>query len=123
VNVKKKNKQEFAKEYFLFRKLCHLLVIFHPKKKRRMNSNETHQTCHLMDSTQCFFWGNFIKFLSEKYDFNLYKRFFMKTIDPNSPDLKEKKFQIIRFFNHKLQQIVKNIQGFWFFFSTFISSL
>ncbi len=41
---------------------------FIQKKKRLMNSNGKHKTCHLMNSTlQYSFWRNFIKFWSNKW--------------------------------------------------------
>jgi hypothetical protein len=43
------------------------------------------------------FWRNFAKFRPGKYDFDLYKEFFMKKTGPNLPDFEEKKFQIARF--------------------------
>jgi hypothetical protein len=42
-------------------------------------------------------WQNFAKFRPEKYDFNLYKGFLMRSIAQIRQILKKKKFQIIRF--------------------------
>lgn len=41
-------------------------------------------------SQRFFYWRIFAKFPPERYDFDLYKGFFMKTKRPKSPDFEEK---------------------------------
>jgi len=50
----------------------------------------------------------------EKYDFNLFKGFFMgKKKGPNSPNFDKLFFKSPDFYD-KFQQVAKNIEGFWF---------
>ncbi len=71
---------------------------------------------------QCFFhWWIFAKFRFEKYDFTLYKGFFMEKIIQIRQILKFIFLKSPDFYD-KFQQVANNIEGFSFFF-TLISSM
>jgi hypothetical protein len=78
-------------------KLFHFFGIFSGKVRQKEKGN-----FQLLLSPWFDFGGgggpqNFAKFRPEKYDFNLYKGFLMRSIAQIRQILKEKKFQIIRF--------------------------
>jgi hypothetical protein len=69
-----------------------------------------------------FFWRNFAKLWFEEYDFNLHRGFFHGKKWPKFARFSNKKVSWLPYFDDKFQQVVKNINGFYFF-PTFISSL
>jgi len=62
------------------------------------------------------------KFRLEKYDFDLFKGFFMKKKPQESADFEIFFFELSDFYD-KFQEVAKDIEGFCFLRKTFISSM
>jgi hypothetical protein len=91
------------------------------KKKHNLSLSRPQSLSLSLFSTQLlfsFFWRNFAKFRPEKYDFDLYKGFFMKTIVQIHQISKGKKNPNRQIFLIS-SPIAKNIEGFCFFFFFF----
>jgi len=61
-----------------------------------------------------FYWRIFAKFRPEKYDFNLFKGFFMWKMAQIRQILNFKNSKLLDFYNN-LKKVAKNIEGFCFF--------
>jgi len=85
-----------------------------------IDSLQNNTKIQLFSSKSCI-WTLFIKFQPEKYDFNLYKGFFIEKM-ANIHQISKNIFLKSPDFYDKFQQVAKNIKRFYLF-QTLISNM